>query len=296
MKPPQVPEQPETDPPSRLGRPPGPISETVTAAHRTWLQPVRNRLTASGLTLDALASRSGYSKTRLSELLRGKGYYPGWAITYSVIRALDLPVSPVRRLWKVAAEDAAKHTDWIKSGIEDVQFVPEDQPVAHHAFTQAMKGPYTAYAQAFLQAQPRARRVVGETFDILWLTWDEATTSPDTPRHAWQMLRRKVLAVTPKRPDGRPDLRAAAFSTAAQASLPTLTERLHRIDVLAQFFDTITRLPPDQMDVTVLRYLCGIPEETVPGILGLPPAITHTLDHHARGALHELRPDLDSQE
>ncbi len=98
----------------------------------------------------------------------------------------------------------------------------------------------------------------------------------------------------PGRP--RPDLRAAAFSTVAQADIGDLAERLHRIGVLAQFFDTITRLPPEQMDVTVLRYLRGIPDHAVPGIVGLPPANTHTLDHHARGALDQLRPNPGSQE
>ncbi|MEV0126307.1 XRE family transcriptional regulator [Streptomyces sp. NPDC050703] len=297
MKPTHAPRRQGEDAPSRRGRPPEPICETAGPIHRTWLEPVRRRLTGSGLTLGALVSRSGYSKTRISELLRGKGYYPGWEITYSVIRALDLPVTPLRRLWMAAALEADKDTDWIKNRIRDVQPLGrEDQPVAHLGLTQAMWQPYTAYAQAFLQSERRARQVVGETFDILWLTWDAATATSDTTRHAWLLLRGRVLARAPQRPDGRPDLRAAAFSTVAQAAVPDLAERLHRIDVLARFFDTVTRLPPDQMDVTVLRYLCGIPEAAVPGIVGLAPAITHTLDHHARGALNELCPDSDTQE
>ncbi|MFJ3899895.1 XRE family transcriptional regulator [Streptomyces sp. NPDC090083] len=266
-------------------------------AHRTWLEPVRGRLTASGLTLDELVNRSGYSKTRLSELLRGKGYYPGWEITYSVVRALEIPVGPVRQLWRMAAVEADKDTAWITSRIQDVQApAPEEQPVAHLAFTQAMGQPYTAYARAFLQSDQRARQVVSETFDILWLTWDEATASPDLPRHAWLLLRSRVLARAPKRPGGRPDLRAAAFSTASQAGIRDLAERLAHIGRLARFFDTIAGLPPDQMDVIVLRHLCGIGLDAVPGIVGLAPAITHTLDHHARGALHELHPDTDTQE
>jgi DNA-directed RNA polymerase specialized sigma24 family protein len=292
-----MPDQPGEDPPSRRGRPPEPICESAGTAHRTWLEPVRTRLTSSGLTLDDLVSRSGYSKTRLSELLRGKGYYPGWEITYSVVRALDIPVSPVCRLWKAAAVEAEKDTVWIKNGIRDVQLPgPEEQPVAHLAFTQAMWQPYTAYAQAFLQSDRRAQQVVAETFDILWLTWDEATASPDTPRHAWLLLRLRVLARTPQRPGGRPDLRAAAFLAGCQAGIGDLAERLARVGVLARFFDTITRLPPDQMDVTVLRYLCGIPPDALPGIVGLSEAVTHTLDHHARGALNELFPDTDTQE
>ncbi|MEU9338805.1 XRE family transcriptional regulator [Streptomyces sp. NPDC048290] len=265
--------------------------------HRTWLEPVRNRLAESRLTLDELVSRSGYSKTRLSELLRGKGYYPSWEITYSVIRALEIPVAPLRRLWMAAAMEAAKDSAWIKSGIEDVHPLdPEDQPVAHLGFTQAMRPPYTVYAQAFLQSRERARQVVGETFDILWLNWAEATRSEDTPRYAWELLRRMVVARAPKRPDGRPDLRAAAFSTAVQAEIPDLADRLARIDTLARFFDDIAGLSPDQRDVLVLRYLCGVRQDAVPGILGLSPAVTHTLDHHARGALDQLRPDTDAQE
>ncbi|MGW3361184.1 XRE family transcriptional regulator [Streptomyces bungoensis] len=292
-----MPEQPDGDPPHRRGRPPEPICESAGLAHRTWLEPVRSRLVASGLTLDELVSRSGYSKARLSELLRGKGYYPGWGITYSVVRALEIPIGPVLRLWKAAAVEADKDTTWIKNRIRDVRTEEvAEQPIAHAGLTQAMWGPYTAYAQVFLQSEARARQAVTETFDILWLTWDQATASPDTPRHAWQLLRSTVLSRTPKRPGGYPDLRAAAFCTTAQAETADLVERLARIDIHARFFDAIARLPADQMDVTVLRYLCGIAPDAMPGIVGLSPAITHTLDHHARGALHELFPDIDTQE
>ncbi|MEU0030866.1 XRE family transcriptional regulator [Streptomyces sp. NPDC006335] len=297
MTPSQIPEQPAGDPPHRRGRRPEPICESAGTAHRTWLEPVRSRFVASGLTLDDLVGRSGYSKTRLSELLRGKGYYPGWEITYSVVRALDIPVRPLLRLWKAAAVEAAKPPTWIDTRIRAVQSGGRDeQPLAHVGLTQAMWQPYYAYAQAFLQSEQRARQAVGETFDILWLTWDEATASPDTPRHAWMLLRTKVLSRTPRRPAGHYDLRAAAFSTAAQAQAPDLVERLARIDVFARFFDAIASLPADQMDVTVLRYLCGIAPDAIPGIVGLPPALTHTLDHHARWALTDLFPDADTQE
>ncbi|WP_225828503.1 XRE family transcriptional regulator [Streptomyces naphthomycinicus] len=264
--------------------------------HRTWLEPLRSRLAASGLTLDDLVSRSGYSKTRLSELLRGNGYYPGWELTYSVVKALDLPPWPLRRLWTAAAREADKKTSWIKKGIDAVQPLGrEEPPIAHLGFAQAMRRPYHAYARAFLQADQRAHRVVAETFDVLWLTWDEATTSPDLPRHAWLLLRRKVMTRAFHR-DGHPDLRAAAFHTAAQAQITDLADRMAHIDRLAAFFDTIARLPQDQMDITVLRYLCGIHEDAVPGIVGLSPALTHSLERHARGALKGLYPPTDSPE
>jgi transcriptional regulator with XRE-family HTH domain len=297
VKPPPVPEQPAGKPSHRRGRPPEPICESAGLMHRIWLGPVRNRFIASGLTLDELVGRSGYSKTRLSELLRGKGYYPGWEITYSVVRALNVPSGPVRRLWQTAAAEADKDATWISNRIRAVQpGDKDDQPVAHAGLTQTMQKPYTAYAQAFLQTGPRAWQAVTETFDILWLTWDDATASPDTTRYAWELLRTRVLARAARRPGGYPDLRAAAFCTTAQPETSDLVEHLAQVDVFARFFDAIARLPADQRDVTVLRYLCGITPGAIPGIVGLPPALTHTLDHHARWALKELFPNTEPQE
>lgn len=221
MTTPPIPERP-ADPPHRRGRPPEPICKEAGLAHRTWLEPVRGRFTASGLTLDDLVGRSGFSKTRLSELMRGKGLYPTWEITYSVVRALDLPVGPLRRLWKVAAIEADKKPTWIDDRLQAVPPADTDErPLAHVALYQAMVVPYNAYAQAFLQSLPRARHAVGEVFDLLWLTWDDATSSPDMPRHAWQLLRTTVLSRAAQRPAGHYDLRAAAFSTTHQAQAPT---------------------------------------------------------------------------
>nr|BFD88585.1 hypothetical protein StreXyl84_79860 [Streptomyces sp. Xyl84] len=290
MNMPQISDQSDGEPPSRKGRPPEPICDTVGVTHRTWLEQVRRRLAASGLTLDDLVSRSGYSKTRLSELLRGKGYYPGWPMTYSVVKVLDIPPWPLRRLWTAAAREAEKKDTWIEDGIHAVQPLgPEDPPIAHLAFKQAMGRPYTAYAQAFLQTEPRARRVVAETFDILWLNWPEATSSSNTPRHAWNLLRAKVMARAETH-DGHPDLRAAALRTTAVAQAAGPDECLAQTARMVAFFEAVSRLPDDQMDVTVLRSLCGVDEDAVPGIIGLPPAITHSLARHARGALHGLHP------
>ncbi|MDX3384708.1 XRE family transcriptional regulator [Streptomyces niveiscabiei] len=288
------PEEPAARPVRRRGRPPEAIEPQIGPTHRAWLEPVRTRLFASGLTLDELVGRSGYSKTRISELLRGKGYYPGWAITYSVVRALDIPVRPMRRLWTSAAHEAHKSSGWIENRVDDAR--PPDSeipPVAHRGFTEAMAHPYTAYAHAFLQSEQRARTTVGEVFDILWLTWDQAVAAPDTRRHAWHLLRARVLHRAHRRPDGRPDLRAAAFATEAQARIHDLGERFAHIERFTRFFDAVAALPEDQRDVVVLRYLCGIDQHAVPGVLGLSPAITHTLDHHARGALELQGPHLD---
>nr|BAK19898.1 putative RNA polymerase sigma factor [Streptomyces rochei] len=294
MNAPQIPEQPGGEPPSRKGRPPEPICDTVGVTHRTWLEPLRSRLAASGLTLDDLVGLSGYSKTRLSELLRGKGYYPGWSITYSVVKALDVPPWPLRRLWTAAAREAEKDDKWIKDGIYSVQPLgPENPPVAHRGFKEVMNHPYTAYAKTFLQTDARAARVVAETFDILWLNWDKATSSSNTPRHAWSLLRAKVMARAETH-DGHPDLRAAAMRTEAVAKSVSSDEYLERITRMAAFFGAVSRLPDDQLDVTVLRFLCHIHEDAVPGIVGLPSVITHSLHHHARGALQDLYPGTET--
>ncbi|WP_328499708.1 XRE family transcriptional regulator [Streptomyces sp. NBC_00457] len=270
----------------KRGRKPAPISEDAGLSHRAWLEPVRGFLFASGLTLGDLVDRSGYSKTRISELLRGNGYYPAWEITFSVIRALGLPVQPMRRLWSAAAREAEKPPGWIAQCIEQVAVQPEAPPIAHQAFTEAVADTYTAYARAFLLTEHRARWVVAETFDILWLCWSQAATSENINRYAWHLLRSRVMARAHRRPDGAPDLRTAVFSTAEVHD--AAPDHLVVLSELVDLFDAIGRLPHDQMDVAVLRYLCEMPDHQIPDILGLSPAIARAVDHHARAALECL--------
>ncbi|MEV5976463.1 XRE family transcriptional regulator [Streptomyces sp. NPDC052114] len=296
MTPSSEPDQPSGAPPSRRGRKPASIEDHVGHSHRAWLEPVRSRLFASGLTLDDLVDRSGYSKTRISELLRGRGYYPGWEITYSVVSVLDIPIWPLRRLWAAAAREADKDPDWIDRRIREVvQLQPDQPPVAYQGFKEGMQQAYTDYARAFLQTDQYARWVVAEAFDILWLAWDEAVASPDVRRYAWCLLRSRVMLRAPHR-RGHPDLRPAAFSTVAQARIDDPEARLAEIAEMADFFDALARLPENQLDVAVLRYLCGRNASEVPGIVGLSPAMTRTTDHHARGALEGAYPLHDQPE
>ncbi|WP_328843422.1 hypothetical protein [Streptomyces sp. NBC_00258] len=108
----------------RRGRKPDPVSDKAGPCHQAWLHPVRGRISASGLTLDQLVSLTNYSKTRISTLLRGAEYYPGWEITYSVVHALDLPVWPLRRLWTAGAREADKDQAWIEERIHEVRVWP----------------------------------------------------------------------------------------------------------------------------------------------------------------------------
>ncbi|MGW7263285.1 XRE family transcriptional regulator [Streptomyces sp. NPDC054842] len=277
---------PPPDTYGRRGRKPAPIADTAGLSHRAWLEPVRGFLFASGLTLDDLVERSGYSKTRISELLRGNGYYPAWEITFSVIRALGLPVQPMRRLWTAAAREADKDPAWISHCIQQVALQSEPPPLAHQAFAEAVADTYTAYASAFLLTDHRARWVVAETLDILWLCWSEAATSENIRRYAWRLLRSRVMARAHRHPDDTPDLRAAVFSTAEVHD--AVPGHLVVLSELLDLFDAIGRLPHDQMDVAVLHHLCATPLEEIPDIVGLSPALTHAVDHHARAALEHL--------
>jgi DNA-directed RNA polymerase specialized sigma24 family protein len=286
MRPPDADQPPSPHSGGRRGRRPAPISENAGLTHRAWLEPLRSTLLASGLTLNDLVDRSGYSKTRISELLRGNGYYPAWEITFSVIRALGLPAQPMRRLWTAAAREAHKEETWIKQCILQVAFTPEQPPTAYRAFTESRIEAYTDYARAFLLTDHRAQWVVAQAFDVLWLSWNEAVASDDLRRYAWQVLRSLVMARVQRHRDAHPDLRATVFSTAeAHDGGPG---HFVALGELLDLFDAIGRLPQDQMDVAVLRYLCGLPPQSIPDVIGLSPALTHSIDHHARATLERL--------
>ncbi|MET9734485.1 helix-turn-helix transcriptional regulator [Streptomyces sp. NPDC006458] len=277
---------------ARRGRPPAPIAAAAGLSHRAWLEPLRAFQRACGITLDDLAQRAGFSKTRISELLRGNGYYPAWEITSSVIRALGLPLEPMFRLWIAGAEEAGKPDGWIDRSIQQVALQAEPAPLPYEAFTDSVREAYTAYARAFLLADRRAALAVAETFDLLWVSWNEAVASDSLPRFAWLLLRERVMARVHHH-RGRPDLRAAAF--AANKVHDDMPGHLVALSELTRLFDAIGRLPDDQMDITVLRYLCAVPAHAIPGIVGLSKVITHATDHHARAALEHLLPDLTQE-
>ncbi|WNI14101.1 XRE family transcriptional regulator [Actinacidiphila sp. ITFR-21] len=285
-----APQSPEAEPPSRRGRKPGPISDTAGVSHRAWLEPVRTKLSASGLTLNDLVVRSGYSKTRISELLRGNGYYPGWELTYSVIHALDIPTWPMQRLWTEAAREAHREADWIERSIRQVYpDGPRVPPLEHEGFKETVREPYTDFARVFLQVHERAVLVVRETFDILWVRWDDALASDNVPRYAWNVLRERVMARTPQHADGRPDLRPAAFSTVAQDRADDPEAHLAQVSESLELFDAISRLPHNQLDVTVLQYMCGMDTDKAAEVLGVSPALAGAFEHHARGTLEGIR-------
>lgn len=270
----------------RRGRRPEPISEGVGVAHRGWLEPMRRRLSASGLTLDELVKLANYSKPRISELLRGKGLYPRWEITSNVGRALGAPMLPMRRLWANAAREAERKQTWIEGCIKEVPLLePQRQPLDHHALAHDVREAYIDFARAFLVIGECAELVVDETFDILWMTWEQALASPNVGRYAWGIFRERVLCRAPHLPDGHPDLTLAAFSTQPPPDAGSDIDRFQHVQETIDLFAAIGRLPHNPMDTLVLRNLCGLPEADVARVMGVPPALVTAFDLHGRRIL-----------
>lgn len=266
----------------RPGRALGPIAPHVAATHRAWLEAVRDQLALSNLTVGEVGRRAGYSKGRISELLRGEGLYPTWCITSSVVHVLGMQKWPMLRLWTAAAREAHKGQAWIDECVDQVALMsgPNRPPVAHRALLECHRATYYQYARVFL---PRhlARWVTTEVFDLLWLNWQAIVASPDANRAAWKVLRKRVVARATQT-DKHPDLRGAAFSTQV---LPPSVDWFAQVEESLTLFDAIGRLPAAQLDVVVLRHLCGLGIVGTAAVLGISQAAVRSDEQHAKRAL-----------
>lgn len=236
------------------------------------------------MTINDLHGRTGWAKSKISELLRGAGLYPRWEITQSLVQELRIPSWPMRRLWASAALEAQKKQDWIDRCIERhaaVTTSPEVPPIDHQAFKELQGGFYESYADVFLCDSGLASKVVNDAFDVLELRWDEALASSDVVRFAWAVLRSSVMARAPH-VDGRPDFGAAAFDTVAIGRVTSDEERFAQYEESSALFKVLSRLPDQQLDVMVLRHLRGMPPSTVADVLGVPIASVRSDERHAR--------------
>ncbi|MGP3978942.1 sigma-70 family RNA polymerase sigma factor [Streptomyces sp. 8N114] len=274
--------------PARPGRKLGPIADNVGSSHRAWLEPVRETYLASGRTLSDLSDRVWLHKSKLSELLRGLGLYPRWEIIHRLSTELAMPDWPLYWLWRQAALDAQKSSDWIERSGDTPTLTTAHAapPLEHSALRQMVESYYHRYAQVFLLDEA-SDIAVADTFDRLWLSWDEALSSPDTRRFAWNVLRTTVMAKTPHL-DGQPELARAAFDTVALQTLTTETDRMHQIEESLKTFQAISRLPGSQLDVMVLRYLCGMTPEETSSLLGVPLAAVRSDERQAIRCLESI--------
>ncbi|MFE1478992.1 sigma-70 family RNA polymerase sigma factor [Streptomyces cyaneofuscatus] len=276
--------------PSKPGRKLGPIAESVGSAHRAWLVPLRSGFLASGLTISELHQRTGWAKSKISELLRGTGLYPRWEITNDLLLELSIPTWPMRRLWVSAALEAQKKQEWIDRSVGEpmpVTTTPGLPPIEHQAFVELQFGAYRRYAGVFLKRREVADRAVAEAFDILWLRWEEALSSSDVVRFAWSVFRISVMVRTPHI-DGCPTLGTSAFDTFALRQAQTAEERFAQVEESSAVFKTMSRLPEQQLDVMVLRHLLGMAPSAVADVLGVPIASVRSDERHAKHVLENV--------
>jgi DNA-directed RNA polymerase specialized sigma24 family protein/transcriptional regulator with XRE-family HTH domain len=297
----EPPPPPVKPPPARPGRKLGPVADCVGSAHRAWLEPMRENYLKSGLTLSELSGRVCLAKSKISELLRGTGLYPRWEIIFSLSTELKMPYSPLYRLWRQAAFEARKSREWVERSSEKTPAPTTTHaapPLDHRAFRELVEYEYVHYAQVFLLEADQCDTVVSDTFDILWLCWNDALASPDTRRFSWNVLRATVMSRTPHL-DGRPELGRAAFDTVALRSMACEAARMEQVAETLELFTAISRLPDQQLDVMVLRRLCGINDEDVATLLGLPLATVRSDERHARHFLQSVmdpQPDTEQPE
>ncbi|MDI1455237.1 sigma factor-like helix-turn-helix DNA-binding protein [Streptomyces sp. ATE26] len=271
--------------PGRRGRPLGPIAAHVSSAHRAWLGPVREAYVAaalsSGLTMSRLGEALYISKPKISELLSGK-LYPRWELLFDVAVALGVSVWPLYRLWRQAAlETENKSRAWIEkssSARGTMMATRATPPMELSAFREITEGGYRLYAGVFLTGCCDA--ALEETYDQLWLSWDQALASHDTRRYAFTVLRTAVMARTPHI-DGRPEFSEAAFDTIALQNATDAGEAAEQVAETIALFKAMSRLADNQLDVMVLRVLHGMTDEDVSHFLGLPLPRVRSDERHA---------------
>lgn len=281
------PMSPEDAPRGTRGRKLGPITAGTGPAHRAWLEPLRASYRASGLTIGQLERETGWSRSKISELLRAAGRYPRWEFTRSLLTALRWPapsMADMRVLWALAAREANKRTIWINSCLEGDGLSADDRlPLHFSAFQDLYRDAYTGYALTFLRRRPEARRTVDDVFILLLFLWDEALSGDNPERFAWQILRQTVMERTPH-PDGGPALVEAAFDTVA---LRAAVDPVAQIQESMRLFDALRHLPAGQLDVMVLLHLRGMDETGVAAVLGVPLAAVRSAARHARRHLDD---------
>ncbi|MYT68281.1 MULTISPECIES: sigma-70 family RNA polymerase sigma factor [unclassified Streptomyces] len=274
---------------SRPGRRLGPIASSAGPTHRAWLQQVRDAFEASGKTLLDLERDTNWSRSKISELLRAAGRYPRWEPIHTLLTALGWPNSAIlslRNLWIRAAQEARKRPGWISGCVQAQTGVP---PVEFTAFRESRQGHYHAYAATFLRRPAQARRAVEDVFTLLRIVWDEALASNSTAQFAWRMLRDTVLERAPQR-EGHPALDETAYASQALRQQAAHTDRVRQLRETLRLYDGIRRLPPKQLDVMVLRFILGLPEESVHDVMGLSLPDVRSCVRHARRTLSDRFP------
>lgn len=276
--------------PARPGRKLGPIHADASAAHRAWLEPLRESYQASGMTFEQLSRHMGWSRSKISELLRAVGRYPRWECLRALLAALALPdtsVAAVRGLWVLAALELNKRTVWINHCVaRDFPYPDSERPVHFSAFQELYSDTYFDYAHTFLRNPAHAQRTVSDAFFLLHVVWDMALSSENPEQFAWRVLRETVLERT-AHPDGYPALVDAAFDFVALNQARGHAAELRQVEESMNLLQAVRRLPPDQLDVIVLMHLRGLPDQAVAAVLGRSVGLVRSTERHAKRSLND---------
>ncbi|MFI0242135.1 helix-turn-helix domain-containing protein [Streptomyces sp. NPDC016845] len=268
----------------RPGRKLGPIRDEAGPTHRAWLEPLRDAFLASGMTLQELERNTGWSRSKISELLRAAGRYPRWEFIRALLGALGWPsasIMTLRTMWAMAAREANKRTHWINDCVVGDL---ERTPVNFTAFQAEHRAIYFAYAATFRRRPAEAARAVTDVFNLLLIVWDEAVASANVNRFVWKMLRGTVLERT-VHIDGHPALAEVAFATQALRDVAGGRARVLQINESLKLYNAISRLPAQQLDVMVLLHIHGLEETAVADVMGLHLPTVRSIARHASRAL-----------
>ncbi|WP_329127173.1 RNA polymerase sigma factor [Streptomyces sp. NBC_01465] len=108
-------------------------------------------------------------------------------------------------------------------------------------------------------------------------------TKENPAGYAWSILRTRTIDVGRAR-GRRIALIGAAFETAA---LHHSVDPIGQLEESLNQFAAIRRLPPRQMDVTILLHLQGLSVDQVADELGITPAGVRSTARHAKRRLRE---------
>lgn len=279
--PPGGPGEPFPARPVRPGRPLGPIVTCCIAAHRAWLEPLREAYLESGLTMTVLSGRVHMARSKISELMSGRKY-PRWELLEPIAAELKVPAGPLYRLWRQAAPKIRRKSKAWSTETAAAVAVQYSPPMNHTGFRELTESGYDFYAGVFLTDRQRAD-AVEETYDQLWLSWTKALASADIRRHGWGVLRGSVMSRVPHI-DSCPQFLHTAFDTVALRGLsrPEHVEAaFEQLTETQDLFRAMSQLPAPQLDVVVLRSLGGMTEEAVSALLGVPLAAVRSDERYA---------------
>ncbi|MFI1060240.1 RNA polymerase sigma factor [Streptomyces olivaceus] len=94
----------------------------------------------------------------------------------------------------------------------------------------------------------------------------------------------------PPHRDGRPELGGAAFDTVILQNLTDPAAYANELTETLELFTAISRLPHRQLDVIVLRRLCGFTHEAASALLGTSLAAIRSDERHATRFLDSVIP------